>query len=144
MSRVSSLPISSLAGFDASAIRSGTIDRQGNSRAAYGDHRGSHADAPRPRGCREDRRERATQRASRDFCGITMNEARPGAPGSIQRRRTRVSLSLLGVNCRRGQLCPSVRRMSLSVDLNGWSDMSMLRGNGGPCLTSSSSSLQGS
>lgn len=42
----SSSPISLLAGFDASAIRSGTIARQGNSRAVYGDHRGSHADAP--------------------------------------------------------------------------------------------------
>lgn len=39
MSRVSSLPISSLAGFDASAIRSGTAARQGDSRAAYGAHR---------------------------------------------------------------------------------------------------------
>jgi len=88
-----------LAGFDASAIRSGTIARQDKSRAAYGGHTGSHADAPRLRGYREDRRERVTQRASRDFDGITMPEARSGAAGSIQRRRARVSLSILGVSC---------------------------------------------
>lgn len=29
-----------------------------------------------------------------------MREARPGVPGSIQRRRARVSLSMLGVRCR--------------------------------------------
>lgn len=29
-----------------------------------------------------------------------MPEARPGAAGSIQRRRARVSLSMLGVSCR--------------------------------------------
>lgn len=91
-----------LAGCNVSAIRSETDARQGNSHTVEGDHRGSHADDPRPCRCRDDRRERATQRASRDCAGIAMPEARPGAPGSIQRRRARVSLSLLGVICRPG------------------------------------------
>lgn len=79
-------PIASLEVFDASAIRLGTVTRQGNSRAVEEDHRGSHADAPRPRRWqrrRDDRRERGAQRASRDCEGNTMPEARPGATGSL-------------------------------------------------------------
>ena len=87
---------------------------------------------------------RGAQRASRDCDGITTPEARPGAPGSIQRRRARVSLSILGVSCRRGQFRPGARRRSLSVDLNGCPDMLRFRGKGGPVLMSVSSRDHGS
>ncbi len=45
----------------------------------------------------DDRRERGAQRASRVRGGITMPEALPGAPGSIQRRRARLSLHMPGL-----------------------------------------------
>lgn len=93
---------------------------------------------------RSSARQRSAQRPSRDCDGITMPEARPCTPGSTQRRRARVSLSILGVSCRRDQFRPSLRRRSLSVDLNGCPDMLRFRGKGGPFLTSVSSSNHGS